>query len=147
MLAVITAITLGFLALWGTFYFSFFRQIDVEAIRRAVLNKILEQKPNADVLEIIETMSEIDFRLVIKKERNIPLLVAAIILVTSNLMLFMFSAARYLIYLPQEFRGNFPPLESLFLTIYLFTLIFAILLLVLEILYYVKLDQDRKEYG
>ena len=135
----ISGISGTILAVWTAYYFNLFRKIDVEAIRSDFIDRIQSENPQMGAKDLIDLIYEEDFRILMKGEKGIGLYVSAIALVCINLILIIFSVLNYVNFLSNVIE----PVFSLFLVLYIISLVFFAVFLHGQILYYVKFDRHR----
>jgi protein-S-isoprenylcysteine O-methyltransferase Ste14 len=142
--AIVSAGTGVLLSVWAAFYFGFARSIDVEEVRKRMIERIQEQHSQLGVKELIDVIYDTDFRLLQKKEKNTYFFVSFCLVVVISVFLFLLSLTQGSIFVDENFGETIKIIFDILVLLYCLFLIFAIFFLYFEVMYYIKFDEHER---
>ncbi len=104
--AVVSAGTGVLLTVWAAFYFAFARSVDVEGIRKRMIENIQGQHRQLAIKELIDVIYDTDFRLLQKKEKNVYLIVAFGLVIVANILMFVLSLIQGIVFFQTGFEDR-----------------------------------------
>lgn len=142
--AIVSAGTGVLLTVWAAFYFGFARSIDVEGVRKRMIEKIQGQHSQLGVKELIDVIYDTDFRLLQKKEKNTYFFVSFCLVIAISVILFLLSLTQGSVFVDESVEETIKVVFDILVLLYCLFLIFTIFFLYFEVMYYVKFDEHKK---